>query len=518
MFADLHSQPAHRNYNGQSRRERNTDVLSPQDGKHELAGASPRGSEIVIASLSPKEKGFFTGTEGRCLDRIAMSQFYECLASGDSRKVAKWMHDHNVDSPQAGRNKYKWLRALPFQLSNPRSGYLGTGEYDYFEELKLQYKAYRLKVNLGDYQLAPPGHDFKKNITADPPTILFSIQGIHSLGVGNPEDEFPEEGQPKLNISLGKLKSRIHQIKGEEPLEDAKLKRWEHPPLLFRLAHHFGNGIFGHARSLPENACVLFDQRRNLNKGVIKSSGYEIVRELLGLDEELRPTGSRRILVDMLHLSAASRNDLYERIFRIYNKNIDPENPIPVVFNGAAYSGVDFLLEMVKNSHDGTEKDSFRMNGYYGGGINLSDEDILAVFWSHGHISLTMERIKLGDELAGLEKVFSNSARSKALRLLGRQIAGIVSVPFAYHLPSPLKIWDCLSIAQASQNRGEVMEHFRHTSGLETLTQDVEEVLSKLKKEEPFWFGGHKPFELAEKICSDNVRNFVSSHFDKVQR
>ncbi|MEJ0055235.1 MAG: hypothetical protein WDN75_06015 [Bacteroidota bacterium] len=108
------------------------------------------------------------------------------------------------------------------------------------------------------------------------------------------------------------------------------------------------------------------------------------MRELLGLDEQLQPTGSRRILIDMARLSASARNDLYQLIFRRFNKNINPEHPIPVIFTEAAYSGVDYLAEMTKNAHEGLECDSFRMNNYNGNSINLSDEDILEVFRSNG--------------------------------------------------------------------------------------------------------------------------------------
>jgi hypothetical protein len=471
------------------------------------------GSSIVFASLSPPEKGFFNGAEGGRPDRGSMQQFYECLATRDGNKINKWMSDHASQFQfKAGKKKFEWLNDLPTPLAGSCANYLKTGEYDYFTDLKRQYRYYRSAASQGSYSLAMPGLGFDKR-AMQPPSLLFTINGIHALGVGNPEDEAACEGQHKVDISLGKLKSRIHQLKGEEPLEDEKHLKWDHPPFLFRLAQNFGNGFFGHAKSLPDNASSLFDQRRNLNKGVIRSAGYEVVRELLGIDEDLRPTGSRRILVDMLHLSAASRNDLYEKIFRIYNKNVDPSNPIPVVFVGAAYSGIDYLIEMIKNAHEGIEHDNFRVNGYYGGGMNLSDEDVLAVFWSQGLIGLTLEIRKLGDEMGGLEKMFSPSARSKALRLLTRQITGIISIPFAYHLSSPLRIWDSLSIGPGTGAGCSVLEHYRIDRHIETLKVDVEEVLSKIKKEEPMWFGGYKPCTLAEKICSGNMLAFASRNF-----
>jgi len=207
---------------------------------------------------------------------------------------------------------------------------------------------------------------------------------------------------------------------------------------------------------------------------------------------------------------------LYEKIFRIHNKNVDPANPIPVVFTSAAYSGIDYLVEMIKNAHEGSEQDNMRVNGYYGGGINLSDEDVLAVFWSKGLIELTLEERKLGDEMGGLGTMFSTSARSKALRLLSRQLTGIVSIPFAYHLSSPLSIWDTLSISAGPGAGGVMLAHYRSPTSIHALMEDVEEVLSRMKKDEPMWFGGYKPCVLSEKICRGNAAVFIARNFHGV--
>jgi len=109
--------------------------------------------------------------------------------------------------------------------------------------------------------------------------------------------------------------------------------------------------------------------------------------------------------------------------------------------------------------------------------------------------------------------MFSPSARSKALRLLARQITGIISIPFAYHLSSPLRIWDSLCIGPGIGAESSVLEHYRYDMHIETLKEDVEEVLSKMKKEEPMWFGGYKTCTLAEKICSGNILAFASRNF-----
>ena len=475
---------------------------------------SSSDAKIIFASLSPYEKGFFSGVEGGRVNQQVMREVYGMIADGNEMKALQSIYARSSNLASVSKHHKELLQLLPTNLPLSCIQYFQQRQYDYFEELKNQYKLYLAGESIGGYVLA--GKD--KEVAHIPgnssgPAVAFIIDGIHALGIGNPEDEFLHADQRPHDVSIGRLKSRIRQLKGEEPLEDHELKLWSHRPFLFRLANHFGNGLFGHARSFPQSSQVILDQRRYLDKGVIKGSGYEIVAELLSLDEDLRPTGSRRILIDMLHLSASARNDLYEKVFRTFNKNIDPQHPIPVVFTNAAYSGVDYLTEMVKNSRDGVDRDGFRVHGFYGGSVNLSDEDVLAVFWSKGLIGITLEERRMGHELVGLGKLFPKSPRAHALRLLGRQLAGIVSVPFAYHVTEPLYIWNCLSIGGGLSGAGRALEHYTTMTNVHTLAEDLEEVLTKLKKAEPFWFGPYKPGELARKICYENVTEFVAKNF-----
>ncbi len=489
--------------------------FSVRETRNALTHYSTKGSKIHFVPLSPPEKGFFTGVEGGIIDRQVIHKLYECLASNDQEKVIAWMNSHFRSAFKGRKSKDLLLKTLPLHLTLPRIAYLQNGHYDYFEELKKQYKFYLDGEPSGNYSIIQSGEEINV-LTQDErscSSVVFCIDGIHSLGIGNPEDEFIHEGQSPKDVSIGRVKSRIRQLKGEECLEDQELKKWEYPPLLLRLANNFGNGIFGHARSFSDCARTVLDQRRYLDKGVVKTSGYDIVRELLGLDEQLQPTGSRRIFIDMTHLSASARNDLYQKIFRRFNKNVNPEHPIPVVFTEAAYSGVDYLAEMMKNAHERLESDDFRVQNYCGGSINLSDEDILEVFWSRGLISFSLEENKMGDQLGGIEKLFSNTPRAQALRLLGRQISGMISVPFAYHVTAPLMIWDYLNIGSGLTGKGERLERYRCNSYQNALEEDLEEVLTKLKKEEPMWFGSYKPEALVRKLCYQNISEFVLRNY-----
>jgi hypothetical protein len=45
------------------------------------------------------------------------------------------------------------------------------------------------------------------------------------------------------------------------------------------------------------------------------------------------------------------------------------------------------------------------------------------------------------------------------------------------------------------------------------LEEDLEEVLTRLKKEEPMWFGSYKPDALVRKMSRQNISEFVFRNF-----
>jgi len=83
------------------------------------------------------------------------------------------------------------------------------------------------------------------------------------------------------------------------------LRRQPEPVLFLTLAHHFDNGICGHAHSLPAAARLAMDQNKRMYEGFEREGdrGLRIVRELLDLDAALHDRGDRRILLDTKHMS-----------------------------------------------------------------------------------------------------------------------------------------------------------------------------------------------------------------------
>ena len=127
-------------------------------------------------------------------------------------------------------------------------------------------------------------------------------------------------------------------------------------------------------------------------------------------------------------------------------------------------------------------------------------------------IGITLEERRMGHEPKGFGKLFSGSPRARALRLLSRQVAGMVSVPFAYHAEEPLNIWNCLAIGHGLSGEGTLFGPYTSTLNAQVLAEDLEEVFTKLKKLEPFWFGAHQPAALARKVCYEKVMVFVAQN------
>ncbi|MEJ0055236.1 MAG: hypothetical protein WDN75_06020 [Bacteroidota bacterium] len=209
------------------------------------------GSGIHFVSLSPLEKGFFAGNENGAVDKDKIRELYNLLSLNDEKKILARMND--FVPVINGKKKEQIIKTLPSGLTLPRIAHLQNGHYDYFEELKKQYKFY-LSESPRHYIAAHPGEEMNLSLHNEnsKPYVLFIIDGIHSLGIGNADVEFLNNDPSSNDVSIGKIKSRIRQLKGEEFLENDELKKWEYPPMLMRLAGHFGNGLFGHARSFPE--------------------------------------------------------------------------------------------------------------------------------------------------------------------------------------------------------------------------------------------------------------------------
>ncbi|MEP2670830.1 MAG: hypothetical protein ABJH04_17625 [Cyclobacteriaceae bacterium] len=504
----------------------------------DLVKSSQARVKLMFAALYPIEKGFFHGINGGQICKEVIGDYFNRLhAHGDSAAM-EWLW--KLMKSQPGMEKVKkseldFIQNRYARLPLERVKYLQNGHYDYFEELKREYKFYLSKSGEkvttaqlqlvpdgptrkweGVYQLAKNGGDvlYRLRPDNDDVIIVLTLEGIHALGVGNPEDDNLAPGNKPKDVSIGKLKSRIRQLKGEESLDDISLSSWAHTPFYITFAGHFNNGLCGHAHSLPSMSKYIYDQRKNMDKGVLKNATYSVMNELLGLDEDLNTTGSKRILIDVKHMSAASRQDFYKNIIRPFNRK--PENAIskiPVIASQVGYSGVDGLDTLIQNTKDGKEEDDFKVNGFKAWNINLCDEDVIEIHDSEGLIGVSLDQHLLGVYQKNWLFNIPLIERKRARNLLARTIEQFIHIPFDYNLKDPMRIWNILCIGTGFDGANNPLTSYSTVLDMNRLEDDLTAILHTMRRERPKWFDQLTPENLARKICFENAYDFVVAHY-----
>ncbi|GAB1445643.1 MAG: hypothetical protein KF860_01710 [Cyclobacteriaceae bacterium] len=561
MYADFHCYPGKVAYNSSVMALDGVDKLPlnpwqiPQSNLEEQRrGRQARGYsqcdlvkstqarvKLMFASLYPIEKGYFYGNSAGLICKQIIRDYFNRIHADGEDQAMEWLIKLMKTQPGMEKVKKSELEFIQNRFVNlplERIKYLQNGHYDYFEELKQEYKFYLSKSGEkvttphklqlvphgpyrtweGVYQLAQNGGDvlYRLRPDNDDVIIVLTLEGIHALGVGNPEDDFLRSGGRPKDVSIGKLKSRIRQLKGEEALDDSTLKRWEHTPFYITFAGHFNNTLCGHAHSLPFVSKYVYDQHKNMDKGVLKNATYDVMNELLGLDDDLKNTGSKRILIDVKHMSAASRQNFYKTIIRPFNRK--PENAIskiPVIASQVGYSGIDRLDTQIENTKNGKENDSFRVQGFKAWNINLCDEDVIEIHDSEGLIGISLDQELLGFYqkfwLPNLPLPYIERKRTK--NLLARTLEQFIHIPFDYHLPNPMRIWDILCIATGFDGANNPLTGYATVLDMGKLEEDLIQILHGMKRERPKWFNNQSPENLARKICFENAYDFVVTHY-----
>jgi hypothetical protein len=556
MYADLHCHPGKAAYDTfvdkglhndpvnpwhipQSNLEAQSKGRSTKDySQCDLAKSTQARVKLMFAALYPIEKGFFYGVKDGPINKPMVCEFFKRVHVDGRNSAQIWLLGQI--KPQPGRKNIKGYE-IEFFLSHferlplERIQFLQNGHYDYFEELKREYKFFLStagkkavtpklqlephgpsKIWQGAYQLTQNGNEVLQRLRPDNDdvVIVFSIEGIHALGIGNPEDELAKPGDELKDVSIGKLKSRIRQLKGEEGLDDPTIDTWVHRPFFITFAHHFNNTLCGHAQSLPSHLRLLCDQRHNMDKGILKNAAYGVMRELLGLDDKNKCNGSKRILIDVKHMSAASRQDFYKNIIRPYNRK--PENTlskIPVIASQVGYSGIDSLEELIKNTRAGREADNFQVQGFKAWSINLCDEDVIEIHHSGGLIGITLDQHLLGFYQKSWLLDLPISERKRTRAILARTLAQFIHIPFDYHLSEPAKIWDMICIGSGFDGSSNPINGYTTVLDMHRLEDDLISILTRLKMDCPKWFELHSPEILARKICFENAYDFVVRHY-----
>ncbi len=555
MYADLHSHPAAFAYDQVRLKDKddknhrhpwaippsNPDRLLRPRGQAgysqtDLAKCLRSNTRLLFGSLSPIEKGFFSGMGGSRFNKQFMIELHDRWHNDGEKETGSWLikqlKSRNSNTHISSADMlFLCSRSMNFKSDQVKK--LQNGHYDYFESLKDEYQfflersgqytttPYEIKIDTtgiartwrGAYTLAASSSEIDINPDGTEIFIVPTLGGIHSLGVGNPEDIDPRPGHHPVDVDLQTLKSRIRQIKGEEALENGPLSRWQHRPFYITFAQHFNNTLCGHAKSFTSPASLLFDQRKGLDAGIFTGC-IEVWRELLGLSRALEPTDSSRILIDVHHMSAAARLAYYKNIIEPHNK-IYSQNPIPVIASHAGYAATDYLQNQIDNCKNGLERDDHHQKGFLSWSLNLCDEDVLQIFSSRGMLGLTLDYHLLGGGAhAWLDSIpFAPLARKRALNLIKHTLQQFVRIPFDYHMPEPHSIWNRIALGSGFDGFMQPMERYSSVLQFSTFEHDLVTILHEMKREDAIWFGSYRPEDLARMICFNNAYDFVKKHY-----
>lgn len=528
-FADLHCHPDFKAYQGL----RNTpaDYLSNPDynpwnvGKINLramaegkrAATFPESDfvrltkgnvQLVFASLYPMEKGFFMGNHHFDVNSTTIATTVDHLHGGFLKKAGVWVLrnvfrqrvnaavDFALNNQFIGRDL---AEGFFLKFTQKRVNYFQNGQYNYWRELLTEKQFYetwedKLPHNItasasNKFVIARHAGQVASVISQNgiPGTekkivVVLTIEGSHAYSLNNLL-ELEEEGIMEERIRL--------------------IRSWG--IFFITFAHHFSNGLCGHAHSMPDELAIIADQKNLMNES-FNATGRKMIRRFLALDDQLNETGERRILIDVKHMAARARKEYYETVVKPFNQ-INPGKKIPVIASHCGHSGYDTLDNLV--AYQGEENNYTHVKEFYGWNINLCDEDIKVIVESGGIIGLSFDQRILGD--------IENAKASDQMAWTRRAWLNIKAcVDAAYRLVSdrPERVWNCLAIGTDFDGMVDPLNSFSTAEKFPLFGECLIKLLKEQSLQSYFPAGNAlSPEIIVEKIAFQNAYDFVITHF-----
>ncbi len=547
LFADLHCHPGFYTFN----RMRNHPQMEDDPHKfhpwHQLASnlehmrqgrraaeysqcnmaqLAHGGARLVFASITPIERGFFQGAKDelgnfvpelvKLVSGVTVAQSATHAIGGEPFEAAR-----KLMAVARNRGPVRAMLQRAFlKYGMPRVRFFLSEDYDYWEEFEHEYAFFlsrsgqqtsveyrhggrdgrRVEQVDGRYRMVDAAETLTEILEGDEEEValLMSIEGGHVFSMG-------PDGK---RVDSAVIFERID-----------KLKALPYPIFYLTLAHHFDNGLCGHAHSLIDAANLVMDQEPRMHEGFERDEdlGLRVVRELLDVDEELEDRGGRRILIDTRHMSPRTRQEYYDEVVRPYNERhagrpkAERERfpKIPVITSHSAYSGVLTLEELVANGP--LEDDNWQRNPFYAWGINPCAEDIQIVHSSEGLFGLSFDQRIVG--VAPRQKVHD----SQWPHIMLNQIFAVVDVIMQDDRLAAAErrtIWDRICIGTDFDGMIDPVTRYPTAIDLSTFADDLRELL---------WQHRHTRMiddigvdELVEKIAWRNAYDFAQRHLPSV--
>lgn len=303
----------------------------------DLTTLAKAGCNIAVISLYPFEKHFL---KKKMLGVKFLPDLLVNLAAGVSQKRIDNLRNHN----------------------------------SYFQDLNDEYDFYKQLDNFAQvidgvtftYRLVNSYSEISQNMstsTSDRKIISLvpTIEGGHAFETGLHKDKDTAiEANVLANIDA--------------------VKNWEHQPFFLTLAHHFYNEICGHARSISIGL-IKKNQNRGLNTD-ITDLGFKVISKLLDNSQ------NKRILIDIKHMSTASRKTYYKLLETTY-----ANEEIPIIVSHGAANGKRSIVEW--DISDGKQSKYFRQDD-----INFYDSEILRIAKSKGIFGLQLDERRIANKKA----------------------------------------------------------------------------------------------------------------------
>ncbi|MCK5105826.1 MAG: hypothetical protein KAR17_23550 [Cyclobacteriaceae bacterium] len=479
----------------------------PQSDMGTLSRADVR---LVFASLYPPETGFFMGNDRKGINAKVVRSAVGLLSKSKflGRLAGILLFPLNLILART-LNQEGWVRdtvqKLLMKFHKKRIDFIQgqipdhNGKYyNYFDELQMEAQMYQNSINK-----APPGirkysiitHGNELNSVIDEEDRIAVVLSIEGMGMLAQERDLDNEQTKLKPVSLSELIHRIHWLK-------------ENHFFFVTFSHHFNNNLTGHAKSLPQIMQEITDQEPGMNSP-INSNGIAAFKELLSLKDDYSndTAKGRRVLIDVKHMSALSRQQYYE----IIDKNHRNENEwIPVIASHCGYANRKSLGDLIFQGEQDLEKDDSFEDNCYTWGINLCDEDIAMVVKTDGLIGLSFDQRIMG--LSPRKKIDS---KKQWAWLITQNILAFAEASGRTFPSNPGKIWDCMTIGTDFDgfidpvNTFATAEYFDEYSNLllEVLKGFTEQNRSK------YYMTKYDPEELVHKFCIDNAYQFVKKNF-----
>jgi microsomal dipeptidase-like Zn-dependent dipeptidase len=280
-----------------------------------------------------------------------------------------------------------------------------AGTIHYYDDLVGEYKYLLSQVNKAcnnkEIKIATNYNEYLANKqSGNIISIIISIEGAHSLGTILSSDLTKK---PELVDEKDYNEKYRHNV--------FAMKKWgsngSHTPFFITLGHHFWNMLVGHAESLP----FIFDQKTGKETG-FTPAGLKLIDDLLSdRDANAIPNKTRRVLVDVKHMSPKARKQYYDYVAA--KKRTSGLN-IPVICSHASVGdapSLDYFINRAKDNKKDKNKNYFNTSS-----LSLNDEDIKVIIDSDGIIGIVLHEGRIAAKDAMKESTYGIDDHRKEIK------------------------------------------------------------------------------------------------------